>query len=97
MRVLISILTVCASMLLLSSANSQERATTARNRPTDESAKKVKDLQKERILVLKELTEQLTGLYKNACVPFEEVLEARQRLCEAELDAAATEEKRIEL
>ncbi len=61
----------------------------------EKSARKVKDLQKERIDTLKELVEQTAKLYQNARIEFAELLDARLLLLQAELDAAAKESERI--
>jgi outer membrane protein TolC len=92
-----SILAVIAATLLVSSTHSQERATRVSKDQTDESVKKVKELRKERIAVLKELAEALEALYTSARVPIAEVLEARQLLTEAEVEAAKTEAERVEI
>ena len=57
----------------------------------------MKELRKERIAVLKKLTDQLTILFKNATVPYDEVLESMQSLSEAELEIAETDKERVEL
>ena len=97
MRIPTSILAVLAAALLASSARPLLRAATADKDKTADSVKKVKELRKERIAVLKKLTEQLTELYKNARTPYFEVLEARRQLAEAELDAAETDKDRVEV
>jgi len=97
MRKSVSMLAVIAATLMVSSAPAQERATPANIARTEESAKKVKELRKERIAVLKKLTDQLTILFKNATVPYDEVLESMQSLSEAELEIAETDKERVEL
>lgn len=61
----------------------------------DESAKKVKELRKERIAILKELVDQATRAFQSARASYEEVLEAQMLLLQAELDAAEKESERI--
>jgi outer membrane protein TolC len=63
----------------------------------EESAKKIKDLQKERIAVLKELVDHLDTRYKSGTASFEEVLEARILLFKAELETAEKGSDRISL
>jgi RNA polymerase sigma-70 factor (ECF subfamily) len=63
----------------------------------DESAKKVKELRKERITTLKDLVEGLTVLYRNARIEYGELLDARMLLLQAELDAAEKGADRIAL
>jgi outer membrane protein TolC len=63
----------------------------------EESTKKIKELQKERIATLKEVVEQAATLYKSARVSYEEVLDARMQLLKAEVDAAEKESDRITL
>ena len=75
----------------------QERATPARKGQADESVKKVKELRKERIAVLKKQLDQLTKLFRDARGSYDEVLEANRLLCEAELEVAETDTERVEL
>lgn len=69
----------------------------SRKEQIEESAKKIKELQKERIATLKEMADQATHLYQSGRVSFEPVLEARLQLLKAELDAAEKESERITL
>lgn len=62
---------------------------------SEESVKKIKDLQKERIAVLKDLVEQTTIQYKSALSSFEEVWDAKILLLKAELEGAEKESERI--
>jgi hypothetical protein len=95
---------LAAAALLVSPARSQERASPAGKSPADESVKKVKELRKERIAVLKEYVAVLIELRKKPVpdefgggVQYEDVLEAKRLLCEAELEAAETDTERVEL
>ncbi len=97
MRTPARILTVLAATLLIAPASAQDKANPPRKEPTPESARKVKDLQKERLAVLKALTEQLTRLYQGARVEFDELFEARVQLFQAELDAAEKQSDRLTL
>ena len=96
MRLFALILALGAAVLLAVPARSQGPPPAAK-RPAEESAKKVKELQKERITVLKELTQQLTDLYKHGRAPVDELLDARTRLCQAEREAAETDAQRVAL
>jgi hypothetical protein len=91
------ILTVMAATLLMAPASPQARVNLSRKDQTEESAKKVKELQKERIATLKEMVDQTTNLFQNARVSFEEVCEARLLVLKAELDAAEKQSDRITL
>src|SRR5579872_6016161 len=93
MRMPTPILTVLAVSLLMSSASSQEKP----NERREESAKKVRELQKERIETLKELVNHAATSYKNGVASYEEVLEARMMLLKAELDVAEKDSDRITL
>ncbi len=97
MKMPASILAVMAATLLVSPIRPQEGATSANKDQTDESVKKVKELRKERIAVLKDLTDALETLYQHAHASIDEVLEARQLLIAAELEAAKTDAERVEL
>ncbi len=88
MRMPALILTVMAATLLVGPARPQDNVKPPRKEPTPESAKKVKELRKERVAVLKELTDQLTQLYQRARVEIDVLLEARVQLVQAEVDAA---------
>ena len=62
-----------------------------------EPGKKVKELQRERLAALEELTDQLTRLYQNARVDIDELLEARVQLFQARLDSAEKQSDRLTL
>lgn len=91
------IVAMMASMLLISPVRAQEGSAPASKDQTEESAKKIKELQKERIAVLKKLTDQLANLYKFGRVDYGEVLQASRQLAEAELEVAETDKERVEL
>ena len=61
------------------------------------SAKKVKELRKERIAVLKDVVEVSTKLAQNARIEIADALDDRMTLLQAELDAAEKESERIAL
>jgi len=74
-----------------------ERAAPAPKDRADEPSQAVKDLQKERIAVLKEQAETLITMFKNAHIPPDKMWVALRLLTEAELEAAGTDKERIEL
>jgi RNA polymerase sigma factor (sigma-70 family) len=63
----------------------------------EESARKIQELQKERIATLKDMADALTRLFQSGRGAFEPVLEARLLVLQAELDAAEKESERITL
>jgi RND family efflux transporter MFP subunit len=79
------ILTMAAATLLMAPVVAQDQ----------KSNRRVKELQKERIVVLKELVEGATKLYQNARVDYFEVIDARTSLFKAELEAAEKQTDRI--
>lgn len=92
------ILTVMAATLLIAHASPQDRVKLSRKEQIEESAKKVKELQKERIVTLKEMADLISRLSSrsvNGRASNEEVLEARLLVLKAELDAAEKESDRI--
>ncbi|QJW93166.1 RNA polymerase sigma factor [Frigoriglobus tundricola] len=75
----------------------QDKENPAPGEQADESARKVKELRKERMAALKELTDITLGLYKNARASYDEALDARLLLLQAELDVAEKESDRVAL
>jgi outer membrane protein TolC len=88
MRVSALLLTVAAATVLAAPAHARDRVNLPLKEPAEESAKKIKELQKERIATLKELVDVLTKLAQNGRVEIGEALEARLLLLNAELGAA---------
>jgi hypothetical protein len=97
MRMPALILTVLAAALLLAPASPQDNVNPSRKERKEESAKKVKELQKERIATLEEMKNLISVLSKVRLAPHEEVFETRLLLLKAELDAAEKESDRITL
>jgi outer membrane protein TolC len=91
------ILTIIAATMLIAPASPQDKVNPSRKERIEESAKKIKELQKERIATLKEMADAIAKLYQSGLVPEEEVLEARLLVHKAELDAAEKESDRITL
>jgi hypothetical protein len=99
MRMLALILTVLAATMLIAPASQQDKVNPSRKDQKEASAKKVKELQKERIATLKEMADAITELYRSGHVgtSYGEVLEARLLVFKAELDAAEKQSDRITL
>jgi hypothetical protein len=97
MRKLAMILAVMASTVLMAPASPQDKVNPPRKDKTEESAKKIKDLQRERIATLKQLVDVNSKLREKRQVSYEDVVEARLLLLNAELDAAEKESSRITL
>jgi uncharacterized protein YlaN (UPF0358 family) len=91
------ILTVLAATLQMVPASARAVENLSRQEQIDESAKKVKELQKERIAALEEMAVQLTNLFQNGRVEFDEVIDAQLLLLEAKLEVAEKESDRITL
>ncbi|AMV27882.1 hypothetical protein VT84_25995 [Gemmata sp. SH-PL17] len=97
MRMLARILAVLMVPLLMAPVGPEDRANPAQKEQIEASAKKVKQLQKERIAALKEAADQLSALHKNGRTSFDEVLETRLLALTAELEAAEKPADRITL
>jgi hypothetical protein len=85
------IVMLMATALVVSAANSQDTA--GANKP-DESAKKIKDLQKERLDVLAAMAESAGILAKQARVSLENACEAQQQLLQAQIEYADNDAQR---
>jgi hypothetical protein len=97
MRMPALILTVLAATLLMAPAIPQDRVKPSPKERIEESAKKVKELQKERIATLKQMVDVDSKLERDRVVSFDEVIEARLLVLNAELDAAERESDRVTL
>lgn len=86
------IVVVMAVALVVSAANSQE----AGKNPADASAK-IKELQIERIGILRDLAEFSTPLLKRGTYTFDEACEAKSLLLNAEIEVAEIDAARIKL
>ena len=91
------VLAVLAATLLMAPAISQDRVKPSPKELVEESAKKVKELQKERIATLKQMVDVNSRLQERGLASSEEVVEARLLLLKAELNAAEKESRRITL
>lgn len=98
MRMPTRILAVLAATLLMAPASPQDRVKPSSKDQAEESAKKVKELQKERIATLTQMADIIAKLYQSGRGgSLEEMYEARLLLLKAELDAAEKESDRITL
>ncbi len=95
MRMPALILTVLTATLLIAPASPQDGANPSRKEQKEESAKKIKELQKERLATLEALVDATSTLFRRKLVDYPEVLEASLLLLKAELDAAEKESDRI--
>ena len=91
MRTLALILTVVVAALTAATAHSQDKD------KTEEPAKKIKGLQKERIAALKELADVTTKMFESGRASPTEALDARLSLLQAELDASEKSSERVAL
>jgi hypothetical protein len=97
MRMPALILIVMTATLPMAPASPQDKVNPPRKDQAEESAKKIKELQKERIATLKQLADQTTKQFQSGTVSLEEAIVARLLLHKAELDAAEKESDRIAL
>jgi Outer membrane efflux protein len=96
MKKTMAILAILGLALLASSPQAADRESPV-TKDQDESARKAKELRKERVAVLKLLVDQLTLSFNNAIVPYDDLMEATRLLHEAEVDAAETDKERVEI
>ena len=89
------ILNIVTATLLAAPAGPQSAAA-LRTEP-NESATKIKELQKQRIAALKELVDVSTRMYQSGRATYDEALDAQVLLLRADLDAAEKESDRIAL
>jgi hypothetical protein len=89
------ILTVMAVTLPMTPASPQDKVNPPRKDQKEESAKKVKELQKERIATLKEMVDLTAARFQSVRASYEEVCEATLLLLKAEVDAAEKQADRI--
>jgi hypothetical protein len=89
------ILAIMVATLLMAPASPQDRVSSPHKDKTEESAKKIKEFQRERIATLKQLVDETSKLRETRAVAYEAVVEAKLLLLNAELDAAEKESSRI--
>ncbi|MBP3956228.1 hypothetical protein J8F10_13140 [Gemmata sp. G18] len=97
MRAPLLILAGVVATLLTVPAGAQEKINLLNKDKAEESAKKIKALQKERITALKDAAEQIAALFKSGRTTADEVYEARLMALRAELDAAEKGPERVAL
>jgi outer membrane protein TolC len=88
------ILALLAAATLMTAARAEDKPAKER---TEESTKKIKELQKERIATLKELADATMKLAQGGRAELSDALEARMTLLKAELEVAEKESDRIAL
>jgi hypothetical protein len=76
-------------------ARAQGAENLSRKQQIDESAKKIKELQQERIVTLEEAVAQITVLFQNGRVEFDEAIDAQLLLLDAKLEFAEKDSDRI--
>ncbi|HEX3655879.1 MAG TPA: TolC family protein [Pirellulales bacterium] len=86
-----------AALLLMVSAGAKGGENLSRQEQIDASAKKVKELQNERIATLKAVVETAKVLFQNGRIDFEEVIDAQLQLLDAELEVAEKASDRVAL
>jgi hypothetical protein len=97
MRTPALILAAAAVTLLMAPASPQDKVNPPPKERVEESARKVRELRKERIAILKELVDTSLKLALAARVEVWEAMEDRMTLLKAELEAAEKESDRITL
>lgn len=91
------IVIVSGTGLWISAANSQDDALASRKSKREESARKVKELQTERLTALKDLAEVMHALYRKVRVDADRVYDAQQLLLRAQVELAEDDSDRIKL
>jgi membrane fusion protein (multidrug efflux system) len=95
MQIFALILAVTAATFLLAPASAQDGENRSIKHVTQQSADKIKELQKERIATLEAMADIETRLHQVNKASMESMLEARISVCEAKLSAAENESDRI--
>jgi hypothetical protein len=96
MRTPILLAAVIAVALLTTFARTQDKPDAPKDK-ADASARKIKELQKERIAALKEVAEQSLKLAQASRLDTREAVDARMALLKAELEVAEKESDRVAL
>ncbi|OWK35808.1 hypothetical protein [Fimbriiglobus ruber] len=91
------ILTIITATLTTAPVSPQDKSAPPRKDQVEESAKKIKELQKKRIEILKNATEASLKLLKANRLDVADALDSRTTLLRAELEATANEAERITL
>src|SRR5436305_3092269 len=89
--------TMTAAALLVAPAIPQDAAVASRKVQQDESARKVKELRKERLAVLRDMAEVMDAMYRKSRVDADRVYDAKQLLLTAEVDLAENDSDRVKL
>ena len=91
------ILAVMAATLLMAPASPQDKVNPPRKDKTEESAKKIKELQRERIATLKEMVDAISTMREQQLASYQDVAETKLLLLNAELEATEKGSSRITL
>jgi hypothetical protein len=91
------ILAVTAATLLMAPASAQDKVNPPSKDKTEESAKKIKELQKERIATLKEMVDAISRMREQQLASYQDVAETKLLLLNAELEVAEKGSSRIAL
>ena len=97
MRKLAMILAVMAVTLLVAPASAQDKVNSSSKDKTEESAKKIKELQRERIATLKEMVDAISTMREQQLASYQDVAETKLLLLNAELEATEKGSSRITL
>lgn len=93
MKTTVLLVAVLAAAFLTAVANSQEG--TAPKTEQGGAATKVKDLQQQRIATLKEIVEAFSAQRQNGRGSFEDLIDAKVQLLNAELEIASSDAERV--
>jgi hypothetical protein len=93
--ILTVILTMTATVLFIAPARSQDNATTARKVPQADG--KVKELQKQRLVVLQTMADVMDALFRQARVDADRLYKGKQLLLTAEVELAENDADRVKL
>ena len=89
--------TVTGTALLISAANSQDAGADSRKGKQEESARRVKELQNERLTTLRSLAVDTQALYRSGRAEADRAHDAQRQLVRAEVELAASDADRIKL
>lgn len=91
------IVAVTGTALMMPVANSQDAGADSRQGKREESARKIKELQNERLATLRGLAADTSALYRNARVEADRAHDAQRQLIRAEVELAENDADRIKL
>jgi hypothetical protein len=88
-------LALLVAVLLAVPARAQDKETSPAPDQNEPSAKKIQQLQQQRLGVLKEMSDQIRTLHSKGLASIDEVYEARLAVLQAEIDATTDDSKRV--